>query len=391
MNRDESHQGQGQGQVYQCLGGERWHGLPDWLKKALSHSSAQASRLSAGLSNDNFRLGCDQGDWVLRDNRPENVWCDRVQELHNWHRAESAGIAPKLVWVSDDKRFYLSQYIEQSLPWSNFSGGFGHQDLNRPIEPILSTYHTDTAIDTAINTYCDAAMGTGAETEAGCDVVAALLKVLQDLMLLPLPEKSLTPRVQWQDYSCRLVKVSESLAGTTQLQRGRGRLGTQSWQQAFAKIVAMKDDIDTWLRLLEDCAVANQFCHRDLNPHNLLYTQDLFSHKPKLMCIDFEYATASHPLFELASLVCTHKLTQAQVDALTEQYIAVNSNLNHNALAAMPAAINCYWLCCAAWALLMAAELMIEAVSAEKNMTVADRPSEQYVDYFNQYIQLITI
>jgi thiamine kinase-like enzyme len=293
------------------------------------------------------------------------------------------------VWVSDDKRFYLSQYIEQSLPWSNFSGGFGHQDASRPLEPILLTYHTDTA--TATNTHSDAAMGTGAKTEDGCDVVAALLRVLQNLMQLPLPEKSLTPRVQWQDYHCRLVTFSESLAGTHQFQRGRGRLCSQSWQQAFAKIVSMKDDIDTLLRLLEDCAVANQFCHRDLNPHNLLYTLDLFSHKPKLVCIDFEYATASHPLFELASLVCTHKLTQAQVDALTELYIAENPNLNHNALAAMPAAINCYWLCCAAWALLMAAQLMMETLSTEKSTPNADNSFEAHLDYFNQYIQLITI
>jgi thiamine kinase-like enzyme len=387
MNRDESHQGQGQGQVYQCLGGERWNGLPDWLKQALADKSARAVRLSAGLSNDNFRLGCDRGDWVLRDNSPENVWCDRAQELNNWQKAESAGIAPKLVWVSDDKRFYVSQYIEQALPWANFSGGFGHQDVSRPLEPIIMTYHTDTAIDT----HSDSAMVIGTETKDGCDVVAALLKVLQDLMRLPLPEKSLTPRVQWQDYHCRLVKVSESLAGTSQLHRGRGRLCPQSWQQAFAKIVAIKDDIDTWLRQLENCAVANQFCHRDLNPHNLLYTQDLFSHKPKLVCIDFEYATASHPLFELASLVCTHKLTQAQVDTLTDQYIAENSNLNHYALAAMPAAVNCYWLCCAAWALLMAAELMTEALSAAKNRDDVDRSFEQFLDYFNQYIQLITI
>jgi thiamine kinase-like enzyme len=385
MNRDESRQGQGQGQVHQCLGLDRWHGLPDWLKQALSHSSAQAFRLSAGLSNDNFRLSCDQGDWVLRDNSPENVWCDRVQELHNWHRAQAAGIAPKLVWVSDDKRFYLSQYIEQSLPWANFSGGFGHQDASRPLEPITMTYPNGAAIQTFSNSVTSQAALSSDHS------VAALLNILQDLMQLPLPEKALTPRVQWQDYHCRLVTFSESLAGTHQFQRGRGRLCSQSWQQAFAKIVAMKDDIDTWLRLLEDCAVANQFCHRDLNPHNLLYTQDLFSHKPKLVCIDFEYATASHPLFELASLVCTHKLTQAQVDALTEQYIAVNPNLNHHALAAMPAAVNCYWLCCAAWALLMAAELMAEALSAAKISDDLDRSFEQYLDYFNQYIQLITI
>jgi aminoglycoside phosphotransferase (APT) family kinase protein len=360
------------------IGKDLMSSLPDWLQKALADLDAKAILLTEGLSNANYRLWCPQGDWVLRVNRPQSLWCNREQELANWRLAEAAGLAPALIWHSGDKLVYLSHFVAQTRPWSSVMS-HGNNSLSQAVENSVnpnfgpSLYKrvpadNSAALNTALDSVFDEAKP-----------VSLLLNLLRPLSELPVPDVALTPRVQWQEYLARLTELASTMG------RAHSRVNRQSnltppkkthlssqWHRAFTQLSSLVTDIERWLVQLETCLVANQYCHRDLNPTNLLLVGD------KLQCIDFEYATASHPLFELASVITSHKLTLRQRDSLIEQYLAFNPNVKASGFEAMPAAINCYWLCCAAWALLMAAE------QEEESQT-------RYLAYFNQYQQLITI
>ncbi|WP_445945802.1 phosphotransferase [Shewanella sp.] len=341
------------------LGAEVLSALPKWLQQALEDNNAQAVALSEGLSNDNYRLCCSQGDWVLRVNRQQSVWCDRQQELANWRCAAKAGLAPGLIWHSDDNTFYLSQFIIQAKPWSAL---MGPQAQNNS-QDLFMAEHKHLACSSLLD-----------ENKP----IGLLMDLLRPLSQLPVPDVALTPRVQWQDYFTRLTAITVDTR----------HVPTSAWQQAFEQLSALSVQIELWLTQLESCLVANQYCHRDLNPSNLLLVGD------RLQCIDFEYATASHPLFELASVIATHQLTPFQVSSLTQQYLAFNPNVNQSGLEAMPAAMNCYWLCCAAWALLMAAERFYSvppAFTTKKVTTNSSQSLQTYLTYFKEYQQLITI
>jgi thiamine kinase-like enzyme len=360
--------------------------LPEWLQQALADLDAKAILLTEGLSNANYRLWCPQGDWVLRVNRPQSLWCNREQELANWRLAEIAGLAPALIWHSDDKRIYLSHFVTQVQPWSSvMSQEHLSQDslpqaslsqaLENPVNPNLapSLYKrvpvdNSAALDTALDSVFDEARP-----------VSLLLNLLRPLSQLPVPDVALTPRVQWQEYLARLTELASAMAGSHSRGNRQSNLTLSKrehlpsqWHKGFSLLSSLGTEIEHWLVQLETCLVANQYCHRDLNPTNLLLVGD------KLQCIDFEYATASHPLFELASVISSHKFTPWQREALITQYLDVNPNVKPSGIDAMPAAINCYWLCCAAWALLMAAE--------------QDEHQTHHLSYFNHYYQqLITI
>lgn len=337
--------------------------LPERFQLALADIDAKAMLLSEGLSNANYRLCCPQGDWVLRDNRPQSLWCNRAQELANWRLAEAAGLAPALIWHSDDKRVYLSDFVAQIRPWSSV---MSHENNSLCIEPPLAESGPSDN-DTALEVFDEAT------------AVSLLLNLLRPLSQLTVPDVALTPRVQWQEYLARLTEIACAMPSSHSCVNSQSNLTSpkkthlsSQWHSAFTQLSSLGTEIERWLVQLESCLVADQYCHRDLNPTNLLLVGD------KLQCIDFEYATASHPLFELASVITSHKLTPKQRDSLTVQYLAFNPNVDKSGIEAMPAAINCYWLCCAAWALLMAAEQDEECHS-------------QYLAYFKQYLQLITI
>ena len=90
---------------------------------------------------------------------------------------------------------------------------------------------------------------------------------------------------------------------------------------------------------------------------------------------------ASHPLFDLASVIATHELSSRHVNQLVDSVIlqyCQTSNLTDVAAAkaALPAAINCFWLFSAMWALLMAAK--------------EPQKSTQYIHYFTKYFTLMT-
>ncbi|MGX9463259.1 phosphotransferase [Shewanella sp. A14] len=319
--------------------------MPAALYKLLLSQCTAVTLLNGGLSNQNYLLSCIEGNKVLRVNQLHSNWCDRDLEVECWHFAIKGNVAPKLEWVSDDKQLYLSEYIPQYHgDWSILSFMCGH--LSARPSAIMATPAVDVALQ--------------------------LEQLLSSLSTLTLPSKSISVSAQWQQYARQL----DSLRLTQT--RPEWHL---AWQQLQQKNVQIKH----WLTQLESCLLQPIFCHRDLTPYNLLLSGESTS-KPeqtRLVCIDYEYAIASHPLFDLASVIATHHLTAAQVDQLTHkmivQYCCIASLTDFAAAkAALPAAINCFWLFSAMWALLMAAK---EPESSTQSMT-------KYINYYNEYIAL---
>ncbi|GGQ31489.1 phosphotransferase family protein [Shewanella litoralis] len=303
--------------------------------------------LNTGLSNQNYLLSCPSGDKVLRVNQRHSHWCNRALEVECWQSAIAANIAPKLEWVSNDKQFYLSDFVAQPQgDWSQFSSMFGHSST-RPLSAIA---------------------------HPNVDAVALLAQLFASLSQLPVPSKSISVSGQWQQYALQLDAMSQQQTN-------------EQWHHAWQTLQRMNMRIRHWLSQLESCVLLPIFCHRDLTPHNLLLSPTHINStlpQSKIICIDYEYAVASHPLFDLASTVATHNLTEDQVAQLTHKVIVQycqTSSLTDVAAAkaAMPAAINCFWLFSAMWSLLMAAN-----ESQQDTLAMA-----KYIKFYNQYLALI--
>ncbi|MGL5390176.1 MAG: phosphotransferase family protein, partial [Shewanella sp.] len=235
-----------------------------------------------------------------------------------------AQLAPALLWVSPDSRYYLSEFIVEEplltsaqcerlakIPWSALACQVGGaQLLAGPRQWGASAYPN------AAHTL--------------------LLRLLLQLRDLPTGDNSIAMCEQWQQYQLQLQRL---------LPRGL----SCDWQLRARQLLSRQSQITDDLATLKACLIRPQFCHRDLNPHNLLLKQQ------RLYCIDFEYAAASHPLFDIATVLATHRLTPAQQRCLLQQYLDKHPHLTKDAEAAVPAAMAMYWIFACAWALLMAA------------------------------------
>lgn len=243
--------------------------------------------LCKGTSNKNIRVRAKGSDWVLRVNNPlTQSLCPRKNEVQCWRQATAAGIAPELAFVSSDYQIYLSRFIAQAHPWDQ-------------------SYHQ----------------------------LAHTLPLLQNLLsrlaqLTP-PAHTLMPATQWQYYQDVLQRRRPALA--PQLAKvAEHILAEAPWMQASIA------------RLAEN--PVSSFCHRDLNPDNLLL------HNQQLLCIDFEYACTSDPRLELAALLAHHKLTSAQTRKIKQQLLP--GNPQQQALDFADASY-CYWVFTACWGVIM--------------------------------------
>jgi len=74
--------------------------------------------LSGGLSNRSFLLGSDGRKMVLRVNGVGSMLPggSRGNEVRVWRAASEKGIAPALVHVDEQRRFLVSEYIDDGLP-----------------------------------------------------------------------------------------------------------------------------------------------------------------------------------------------------------------------------------------------------------------------------------
>ncbi|MEL4428787.1 phosphotransferase [Shewanella mangrovisoli] len=392
---------------------------------------SQIQPLADGLSNHNYHIETPTAHYVLRENADAaDSFCSREQELFYWRHLAKAKLAPELLWVSGDQRYYLSQYIfAQSLPSfplaSQFaplmediegranlltekailaSGTYTLEQPEVPREPSMASGYQELSLPNLsskelswkelswkdLESQCSAATFDQGETHIEAWLQShAYIKLAADQQAWSLSERlalldSLTPnrahslllqllqqlRVQatgpyhisiteqWQEYHGQLLAFAAADKG-------------EAWQSRLAQLLSIQTQIYDWTATLADCLVEPQFCHRDLNPHNLLLKDN------QLYCIDFEYATASHPLCELAVVLATHQLTPAQRYLLVWQYLAGHPGLTSDAIKAIPAAIEMYWVFAVYWALLMAA------------YTHGERQQE-YFDWFDHFWPLIS-
>ncbi|OBT11774.1 hypothetical protein A9267_03895 [Shewanella sp. UCD-FRSSP16_17] len=330
---------------------EPWEYLPNALKQALppalalliSQQCTRVEKLSTGLSNTNYHLHMDGKDWVVRDNLSIAQWCDRNNEVDCWKNVAAMSIAPTLLWISDDKRFYISEFIQQvQFDWSTVYDEFG---FNQPVRPTQSIYPVDP--------------------------VPLLLQLLNQLITLPLPDKVVSLSGQWQIYLDDLLRLAQSQ------QAGLLTQYHADWRANFQQLLAMQPQMDVWVNDAESCLISPQFCHRDLTPFNLLLKQD------KLVCIDFEYCATSHPMFDLASVIASHPLTPQQTDELTSQYLSLHRNLSVDAPKFMLQMMNIFWMYSAAWALMMAGRSLLDAKEHDEEIA-------SYFILFNKYLSLIS-
>lgn len=381
---------------------------------------SQIQPLADGLSNHNYHIETPTAHYVLRENADAaDSFCSREQELFYWRHLAKAKLAPELLWVSGDQRYYLSQYIfAQSLPSLPIASQFaplmedieGREDLvtdnaiaasgidtleqpKVPREPSMASGYQELSLPNlswkelesqcCATTFClgeahiEAWLQSHADIKGAADKQAwylserlgllealtpnrahsLLLQLLQQLREQATGPYHISITEQWQEYHGQLLAFAAVDMG-------------EAWQSRLAQLLSIQTQIHDWTATLADCLVEPQFCHRDLNPHNLLLKDN------QLYCIDFEYATASHPLCELAVVLATHQLTPAQRYLLVRQYLAEHPGLTSDAIKAIPAAIEMYWVFAVYWALLMAVH------------TRGERQQE-YFDWFDHFWPLI--
>ncbi|MFB2681310.1 phosphotransferase [Shewanella mangrovisoli] len=386
----------------------------------------QIQPLADGLSNHNYHIETPTAHYVLRENaNAADSFCSREQELFYWHHLAKAKLAPELLWVSGDQRYYLSQFIfAQSLPSLPLATQFaplmediegranlitekriaasgidtleqpevprepsmasGYQDLSLQDLSLQYVAWKDLEYQCSAATFClgethiEAWLQSHADIKGAADLQAwykserlvllealtpnrahsLLLQLLQRLREQATGTYHISITEQWQEYHGQLLAFAAADKG-------------EAWQSRLAQLLSIQTQIHDWTATLADCLVEPQFCHRDLNPHNLLLKDN------QLYCIDFEYATTSHPLCELAVVLATHQLTPAQRHLLVRQYLAGHPGLTSGAIKAIPAAIEMYWVFAVYWALLMAAH------------TQGERQQE-YFDWFDHFWPLIS-
>lgn len=254
------------------------------LADAGIHRLKPVAPLCMGTSNQNF-LATSQGEsWVLRVNsRHTTEFCSREREVACWRLAAAAGLAPELRFVSGDYRYYLSRYLHTEPPWPK-------------------RYPSD------------------------LKTVRMLHELLTSLQYLPKTARVITPAKQWQQYQQLLTQYAPNFDAHQ--------------RDAFNALMAQADTIEGAIAGLQDSQELS-FCHRDLNPHNLLIHQD------RLVCIDFEYSCVSDRRVDLATLLACHKLSDDQARRLL-QLQSCNANARE-----LVWAKRIYWTYAACWSLLM--------------------------------------
>ena len=356
--------------------GESFNALLPILKRAGLEQVLSICELLGGLSNHNYKITTPAGSYVLRVNADAaDSFCTREQERFYWQQLAQAKLAPALLWVSEDERYYLSDFIESDLIESDLI----ESDL---IESAVASVAECAVIEHNVidserfqrkrfihwpalerqTSAADFMLGQSSlgilhhgDSQQAClnpepwlmpieqdkhpnSAAHLLLELLLQLRELPTGPYAISITEQWQEYHQQMLAYQASLALT------------HDWSERVAKLLGIQINVKHWCDDLAACLIKPQFCHRDLNPHNLLLKNN------RLYCIDFEYATASHPLCELAVVLATHALTPAQQNELVTQYLSQHPYVTAHAVAAVPAAIDMYWVFACYWALLMAAQ-----------------------------------
>ncbi|MGL4713095.1 MAG: phosphotransferase [Shewanella sp.] len=367
--------------LLQRSSGERFDALCPILNSAGLKQVLSIDEFTDGLSNHNYKIVTATGCYVLRVNTPAaDRFCNRQQERFYWQLLAKAKLAPRLHWVSEDERYYLSDFIESDDIESDDIESDDIENEGLIHWPALEcqTSAADFVLGQSMLNYLQ--YPTAAQATHPNQAHCLLLTLLLQLRDLPTGPYAMSITEQWQEYHHKILAYQASatfsepvVRRVLPLKQGSdiGDSNTHNWNEQAAKLLAIQVDIQHWCDDLAACLIKPQFCHRDLNPHNVLLKNN------RLCCIDFEYATASHPLCELAVVLATHALTPHQQSELVKQYLSGHPYVTAKAVTAVPAAIDMYWVFACYWALLM-------AVQTEPNLRA------DYLAYFDDFWALIS-
>ncbi|MCL1039709.1 phosphotransferase [Shewanella submarina] len=287
-------------------------GLAEFCASAGFFSDTRVSRLSGGLSNNNYLLAETR---VLRVNRNlDGLGSGRVNEIKAWETAAGKELAPALYDVSKGYEYYLSQYLRDGCPDKQGMQQISSKQLSSALLESCGDRFKEQSISSHMH---------------------ALLELMLGLGRLPLPEYRIDASKQWHTYQQALLDVRRS--------------ATAPLCRAIDTLLVRQVQVSDWITSMESAQTGLEiFCHRDLNPLNLLRADD------RLMAIDFEYACQSGPLNELATVLATHKLNHDEVCWLCHHYLNGIGLVDWKPQQVL-ASVNTYWVFSCCWALLQSA------------------------------------
>ncbi|WP_394203586.1 phosphotransferase [Shewanella waksmanii] len=308
-----------------------------------------AFQLGSGLSNHNYLLQDGVNKWVLRVNQnASDGFVRRKDELASWQIAGNAGLAPQLRFVSSTMDCFLSDYVETQSDWSQLA-----HDVD----------------------------GAAVDNQSIClrqrapQLLAQLLLAMQDL---PLPQNHISLSRQWQHYLTQLHHIAvklETMASSGPPNTNQLAISIEQWQTQWQRLQRLHHDTQLKIDSCDAVSLRNQYSHRDLTPYNLLLSDE------HLLCIDFEYACQSHPLFDLAVVLQTHGISSSQQAQLKALYFSKQQNLKLGAEQALPAMGALYWTYSAAWALLMAGQSLLNGDESK----LLPHLAKDYLSWFENY------
>jgi thiamine kinase-like enzyme len=205
--------------------------------------------LGQGFVNDTYRVTRDGSSYALRAAVASNhdLGLDRRWEARVLEGAVSAGLAPALVYCDPERGLLISRWVD-GKSWS-------------PPDTLLP---------------------------ANIDRVAELMRRIHGLRL-PVPTRNMTPR-QWVDYYSAAAAAAAAAAGAVAVTATTATTGAPAARSAALRSMA----VDRLGALAALTHVAPVVCHSDLHTLNLL------DRGGSLVLLDWEYAHAADPFWDLA-------------------------------------------------------------------------------------------
>lgn len=281
------------------------HRLIEFIKECeikagldLGEHLPKLEQLTDGLSNNNYLLKTQQGSYLIRENTFHSTsLCDRGNEVECWQLAARANLAPKLLWFSSDKSYYLSEFVPQ------------------PQNKLLTPEN--------------------------------ILSLLGGLKSLPKPKLERTSHEQWIIYQKKLQLLFSDIEQLIS-KVSRFQVEFEKWKLLFQLIENKQRKIKAWTSDITAAILELQYTHRDLNSENLIIKDN------KLICIDFEYSCAAEPLFDLASVIESNTLSELDKQTIAQRYLSKHRGVTVDAIKALPAMRKIHWCFFYYWAAFMA-------------------------------------
>ena len=281
------------------------HALVNFIKECertasldLGSKAPKLELINDGLSNKNYIIKSSNKSYVLRENSNQSDFiCCRDNEIACWQQAMNANLAPELIHLSSDKKHYLSEYIPQPQP---------------------------KVIDSKM-----------------------LLTLLEQLKGLPEPKLEITSQQQWRIYQDKIEMLFEELQHLIQAAPAF-KSELELWKRCYRFIENRQNKLKSWTADITAATLSTQYSHRDLNSDNLLIRNE------QLICIDFEYACAAEPLYDLISITESNLTSEIDKHTFAETYLAAHNGVSKNAIQVLPSMKKIYWSFFYYWALMMA-------------------------------------